>query len=390
MKILSFLYFFLLPITFALGQKVDYKINDNIVNSLAKNTSIIALGDPTHQEGTITEYRIDLIKKLVLEKDFKIIAIEGNMYELYKANQLFIKDRKFAHYENAMYGQLNAIEMETLYEFIYEENKKGNKIQFLGFDPAFSGTSFAKNIEEDLNRIDNLSEKEKKDFVKNLKKATNAKISALFRNNKKVKEKIVTYSEKILDNFKPLTQDDYFFCQALKNIIFLYNNDSQENYNPENSRDIGMAMNFDFIQSQFPKQKIILFGSSTHLYKNPKAIEGSFFQNNRITFGHLLYDKFKEKYFYIAYTSLSGTKYNWLNKNKPKTISEISEKSIEYRMKEKFNTTAVYITKETLNLSNQIIESRFLGHSFIALNLWQVMDGLVLIKNVKPFVIKTR
>ena len=38
---------------------------------------------------------------------------------------------------------------------------------------------------------------------------------------KKVKEKILFYSEKILTQFQPKVEADYFFCEALKNMIFL-------------------------------------------------------------------------------------------------------------------------------------------------------------------------
>lgn len=385
-----FVCFFLLEITVVFSQDKSYEINHTIVNSLPKNVTIVGLGDPTHQESTITKYRIDLIKKLVMEKEFKIIAIEGNMYEFYKAHQQFIKDNNVSHYEKAMYGMLNAKEMEALYAFVYEENQKGNEVKFLGFDPAFSGITFSKNIEKDLEKVTSLTAEEKKDFIKTVKKANIANFAALFRNNKKVKQKIVFYSEKILATFKPVTQNDYFFSEALKNMIFLFANDSKIKDYCDNKRDIGMALNLDFIQSQFPEEKIILFGSSTHLFKNPNAVEDSYIQNKRIPFGHKLSEKFKEDYFYIAYTSLSGTKYNYLNKNKPKTIPEASENSIEYKINQEFNAPAVYISKETTYPMNKVLESRFMGHSFLPLKLWEVMDALVLIKDVAPFEIKKR
>ncbi|NHN27528.1 erythromycin esterase family protein [Flavobacterium jejuense] len=389
MKHFTFLlYFFLLEIPFVFSQEKSYEINNTIVNSIPENVTIVGLGDPTHQESTITKYRIDLIKKMVKEKEFKVIAIEGNMYEFYKAHQLFIKDKDISHYEKAMYRMLNAKEMEELYSFIYTENKKGNELQFIGFDPAFSGVSFAQNIAEDLEGITSLSQEEKDDFIKYIKKANIVSLKALFRNNKKVKEKIVFYSEKILATFNPKTQNDYFFSEALKNMIFLFTNDPEIVTYGANKRDIGMALNVDFIQSQFPNEKIILFGSSTHLLKNPNAIEGAFFQNNRITFGHKLSEKFKSNYFYIAYTALSGTKYNYLNKNKPKHIPEAAENSIEYKINQEFKAPAVYITKETDYPMDKVLASRFMGHSFLTLQLWEVMDALVLIKEVESFEIK--
>ncbi|WP_445709884.1 erythromycin esterase family protein [Flavobacterium sp.] len=374
-------------ITFIEAQEDSYSINDTILKTLPENVTIVGLGDPTHQESTITTYRIDLIKKLVVEKGYKIIAIEGNMYELYKAHQRFVKDNDISNYENAMYRMFNAKEMEALYSFVYEQNKKGNEVKFLGFDPAFSGVSFAKNITEDLEQVTVLSQEEKNDFIKYIEKANIANLSALFRNNKKVKRKIIDYSEKILATFKPKNKDDYFFCEALKNMIFLFEDKPNTPYDGDDKRDIGMCMNFDFIRSHYPEEKVVLFGSSTHLLKKPKSIPLPFYQNNRITFANQLFEKYKDNYFYIAYTSLSGTKYNYLNKSKPKTIPEAIENSIEYKINQEFDVTAKYITQKTYP-SESRIESRFMGHSFTPLYLWEVIDGLVLIHEVKPFEIK--
>ncbi len=62
---LSFLFF---VTNLVAAQEIDFKVNDLIVDQLPKNVSIIGLGDPTHQESTITKYRFDLIKKLIEEK----------------------------------------------------------------------------------------------------------------------------------------------------------------------------------------------------------------------------------------------------------------------------------------------------------------------------------
>ena len=72
---MKFLSFFLFSISFVLGQEVDFKVNDVIINSLPNNTSIVGLGDPTHQESTITKYRIDLIKKSIVRYTITIIYI---------------------------------------------------------------------------------------------------------------------------------------------------------------------------------------------------------------------------------------------------------------------------------------------------------------------------
>lgn len=357
------------------------EFNDVILSKLPENINIIGLGDPTHQESTITKYRIDLIKKLVEDKKFEIIAIEGNIYELYKAHQKFIQNNDISYLENAMYTQLNIAEMEELYQYVYEKNKKGDSIIITGFDPVFSGNTFIQNIKNDLKNIDFLSEKEKQDFINELEKATIVNLKAIFRNSKKVRSKIVHYSKLILNKFSPKSESDYFFEQALQNIVFLY--DSNQNENSSNLRDMAMSNNISFLTKLYPNQKIILFGSSTHLLKNPTEINSNFFQNNRKTLGDLLNQNYNDKYYFIAYSGISGEKSYIFNK--PKKIIELDENSIEYKYKDV--TSSIFLNKSIISPEENIY-CRFLGHSFLDINIWKVMDGLILIKNIEPAKIK--
>lgn len=56
--------FFIFTNNIITAQNDNYKINELIVNYLPDNVNILGLGDPTHQESTITKHRIDLIKKI--------------------------------------------------------------------------------------------------------------------------------------------------------------------------------------------------------------------------------------------------------------------------------------------------------------------------------------
>lgn len=380
------MYFYFFCFTFIsiqlTAQNSDFKINETIVSKLPQSIKIIGLGDPTHQESTITKIRINLIKKLVEEHQFKIIAIEGNMYELYNGFQKFKKLKDISFLENGMYNQLNFLEMEELYDFVLDKNQKGDSIIITGFDAAFSGNTFVQNMKNDLRDICFLNDEEKEDFLKQLTKANNNNIGAIFRNNKKVKSKIVYYSKKIISNFSPKIESEYFFVQALKNIIFLYDENKSEN--TDNLRDIGMLNNISFLKEMYKNQKIVLFGSSTHLLKSPDDINSSFFQNNRKTLGKMLTKKYENNYYYIAYSAISGMQSNMLNK--PKKLSQSHEKSIEHKYQ--YINSEIFLNKDISDVGKTY--SRFLGHSFLEINIWEVMDALVLIKNVKPAIIKSK
>lgn len=367
------------------GQKPDFSINDKIVAAIPDHVQVVGLGDPTHQESTITQYRIDLIKKLVQAKNYSIIMLESNLLELYHAHQAFIKDGNIKHYEAAIYAQLNATEMEPLYELIKSENQKGNPLRFVGFDPVLSGNTFASTMEKCLAQQKLLTEAEVKDFIKQLHKASQVNIRSLFYNRKNIRAKITQYASTILAAFDPKEEADYFLVQSLNNLVYLYNDTTSESY--DTRRDKSMASNVAFVQERFPNQKIILFGSSSHLLKNPNAIKDSYHQGAVTTMGNELHKTIDSAYYYIAYTALSGQKFKLYNKAKP--LPELKVGSIEWQTVQKAHQKVNYLTPPADD-ANKITSSRFLGHHFVDLNIWQVMDMLVLLEQVEPFKIKKR
>ncbi len=373
--LLTFLFF---VTNLVAAQENDFKVNDLIVEQLPNNVSIVGLGDPTHQESTITKYRIDLIKKLIEEKQFKIIAIEGNMYGLYKGFQRFMEDKKTSHIEKAMYRQLNLPEMDELYQYVYDRNKKGDSIMIVGFDWTFQNEIFVEYFKEDLKNVNVLTDEEKQDFFVTLTKASDTSLTALFRNNKKVSSKIVHYSNKILSDFTPKTESDYFLQQTLESFVFRIT-DENNGKNPITHRDLGMARNIAFLKERY-KSNIILFGSSSHLLKESKGVYDEYRQNNRIC-GDILNDQYKDEYYYLAYSAISGKKFNGYSPFKDtKDLPDLSSNSVEYEFKNA--ELPVFLNKSIYKKDK--VYSRFLGYQFVEIDIWKVMDGLVLIDNVSP------
>ncbi len=358
-----------------LSQKTSFDINNDIIKRIPNDVSIIGLGDPTHQESTITNYRIDLIRKLVHQKQYKIIAIEGNLLELYAAHVQFLKDGNSDHFKNAMYPMLNVKEMEALYAFVQLENKNGNSIKIVGFDPSYSGNTFVDVFKSELNKVTVLTDVEKEEFIKAIEKATISNLKAIFRNNKQVKRRINHFAEKVHNAYVPTNLDEMFFKQALKNVLALYADSGNSR------RDVGMADNVEFLRKVYPNEKIILFGSSSHLIKNPKSINAVHNQKEVRLLGDELNKKFNKSYYFIAYTGLSGQKWRVWNKTKalPRPIENSIEKEIESRIKEE----ATFCT-EFQNIGLNDTSSRFLGHYFYPLIIGDVMDMLVLIRNIQP------
>ncbi len=363
---------------YSFSQNINYPINKNIATSIPNEVKIVGLGDPTHQESTITKYRIDLIKELVQEKDFSIIAIEGNFYEIYHGFKSFLQTKDYSYIEKAMYSQLNADIMIELYDFLYEQNKNGKTVLFTGFDVHFSGSVFSTYLKEDLKKVKSLSAEEKEDFVNIVEKGSHTDLRVLLRNNKKVRTKNRYYSKRILETFNPVSIDDKYFVQALT--VLSYDPEKLSG-DSDNNRDFMMAKNVGFLRKNFADSKIILFGSSSHLVKSPKYIYTPGYLNNRYPLGWYLNETFSSEYYFIAYSALSGNKLSMFNK--PVEIDKVIDNSIEGFIS-KEGKRENFITSQKYPLKNTI-HSRLLGHTFYNMNLWNVVDGLVLIDNVEPF-----
>lgn len=378
-KVYIFILFFLLAKSLVCQ---SYQVNQRIVEGLDSNVQVLALGDPTHQESTITKYRVDLIKELVRSKGFNVIALEGNIFELYEAGIESFEKGSFNDIHNSMYSLLNIPELEELYRFVNEQKKKGKVIHFLGFDASQSGNTYAEKAKKILKKMDVLSEKEKRDFIKNLEKANITDLRAIFRNNKKVKSKIVKYSNQIIENYNPETISEKIFFQSLRNLIELYVNPKEKDL-----RDKGMSSNVKFLLEEFKGAKLILLGSNTHFLNNPKAIKTKFFQEQReTTLGNELRKSLGDKYQFIAYSAFSGEKFSMFSKDKKSLLGELVENSVEV-VKSSEGKPALYFDnlflKRISELKKGFYNSRFLGYSNVEIDLEKAFNALVIIRNVK-------
>ena len=130
--------------------QINDSINEIITSRLRRNVEILALGDPTHTEGTITTHRVDLIKKLTTQRDFRVIAFESNVFNMYIAYQKFLKTGENKDLFDGMYGLFPCQEFIELFDFIKEQNEKGDSIIIAGFDTRFSGEKTFDNLKNSI------------------------------------------------------------------------------------------------------------------------------------------------------------------------------------------------------------------------------------------------
>ncbi|MDM1353766.1 erythromycin esterase family protein [Myroides marinus] len=353
---------------------INYAQDSILINDI-KDKQIVALGDASHSDYTSSLLRVELIKKLIEEHNFKSIVLESNLFEVYQAFEQYKITNSIETINDAIFLVMRNEALNDLFMYLKKQNDLGNPIKVFGFDSSFSATDsntvFINAIKENTNYNNlNCSDISDSEFAKHFKMLTHTNLKALLRSKKDYN---VVYN--------------YLMCQLQKNNSHSIINQALSNItktiqarydkvDSDNFRDQLMYENIVFLKKLYPNEKMILFGSSTHFIKTPKAIESSFMQNNRITLGALLTKHFSNQYSFIAYTAINGNSLGFYKKKYK--LKQAPQGSIE-------NTVALSPNTIYLNKQNTLLQtaksSRLLGNTFINMNINEVVDGLVLIKD---------
>ncbi|WP_338812793.1 erythromycin esterase family protein [Bernardetia sp. Wsw4-3y2] len=375
------------------------QINEKIADNLSEEIEIVALGDPNHYEGTINTHRIDLIKELVKKKDFKVIVFESNTFGMYHSYKRFLKSKDPQDLFNGMYANFKCQELVELFDFVEEQNKKGDSISIAGFDSNYSGKTTMEYLFPALDNylIDKklLSKKEQKEYYTNLKKSNIVNLKVLFMNRGRIVAELIPPTKKILSSLEKKgnkTQNEQFLQQQLQNIIQLRDNREDKNsMSFWNRRDYYMLNNIEFLRKEYPNQKMILWGASGHFLKEPSKVNTDFFKDEKLVIiGNRLKERYKEKYFFVAYAAFSGKRYVGIGNAK---IDAPKENTLEYvaLQKSKEGKAESYL----MNFSSQLdipqseqkdkINSRILGHQDTEMEIQEVCDAVIFLNNCQPY-----
>jgi erythromycin esterase len=355
--------------------------NDNNIKNLDSNIRVIALGDPTHFEGTINNHRSNLINTLISEKGFNLILFESNIYEVNIAFNRFIASKNKDELFKAMYWMFKSKGILELFTKIEEALNKGQEIRIGGFDTKFTGQNTFEYLKQDIENQESILStiSNKNEFYGLLKKIIYYS-SLDTKMNEKELVTLEKYTDIILQSFQPKNYNEEILKQCFINLKSeCYRLKSKKNIN--NVRDLQMSKNIMFFLKD-PTVKIILWGSSTHFIKNSQAIYSNFHQKrNFIPLGHHLDKNLTDKYFFIAYSSLGGIKTNLLYRSK---IKKPKKGSAGYSFFE--NMTSNEKLVHTTIYKDKIIKCRILGHRYFKMNIDKVCDAIYFLKDTEPFV----
>ena len=350
---------------------------------------IVALGDATHTDFTASKFRVELIKELVEKHNFSIIGIESNLFEVYKAFEDFKTTGNIADMNSSLYPVLKNNELDKLFFFLKEQNEKGNNVKVYGFDPNFSGDNthetFMETMQQNLNNTEiECKDISYEDFSKHFKRLIPTNLKALLRTNKDyriVHDYLTCYLDNVTINDKNECFNKTLFDIKTSLGNKLENKKSKEKTNG-NIRDSVMFSNIVHLKNKFPNEKMILFGSSTHFIKSPETINSQFMQNDRVTLGKRLSDKYQDDYFFIAYTGISGNTRGFYGKKQK--MNELIPNSIENTVNEKYNaeTEIMYLSKNRdKKMLDEAVYSRIMGNNFLEMDITKNADGLFFIRN---------
>lgn len=375
---------FVLTTHSSFSQKLT-KDDNNLLFSDIGQKQIVALGDATHTDYTASKFRVDLIKELVEMYNFSIIGIESNLFEVYKAFEDFKTTGNIAVMNNSLYTAVKNNELDKLFFFLKEQNEKGNNVKVFGFDSDFSGNNSYEIFMHGILSNSNTAEIDCKDisfedFSKHFKKLTPTNLKALLRTKKDYR--VVYDFLTCYLNDDSMSNNNQILNRSLFNLKVLINR-KYDGKNRDIIRDSVMFESIVYLKNKYPNEKMILFGSSSHFIKSPKAINSKFMQNSGWTsLGKRLSNEFHDDYFFIAYTGVSGNT-RGLHGKKQK-LKKLIPNSIENTVNEKYNavTEIMYLSvNRDKSILDEAVYSRFLGNTFFEIDITETVDGLFFIRN---------
>jgi erythromycin esterase-like protein len=297
------------------------KVDIDFISSISKHINdrrVVMLGEPTHEEGNILAIKIELIKYLVEQNGFSVIAIESGIYDLWKANKNI---RSGLGYTQSLRDGIFPVwscsrEMESLFTLL---EKWQDKVTVIGFDSQFSGEYASESLLEDLIEVIDIHKLRYDTSNLEFWASSCTDMAETFTVSKDFDiEKFNKISNDLIELLaKTKANEDLQFwngiiksSQALAADYF-YNSPSSISKNiwkasDSNSRDKQMANNLLLLMEIFKNRKVICWGASTHFAKGFSGIDNDEL-HNYLPMGKIVSDSLGDQEVYsIAFTGASG------------------------------------------------------------------------------------
>ena len=339
----------------------EYKSqNLSYLKNVVGNAQIVMLGEPSHGEGNILELKTQMVKYLVEEMGFEVIAFESPMYDLYKLNHREIIKEDI---NNAIFPiWTKTKEFQSFVDWSYAHK---NKLTFAGFDCQVT----EEGINDFIVDIQDFNYKLTKEDLVYLEN----ELEILYSREKEINDH--ARFSKILDRIIKTTQlkkkaENALvirqMCKSLKTYAHYIlttkpHLKTKETFKAKdnNGRDKQMALNLLFLQKYYNK-KIICWGANAHFAYNFKSFDEPELWEF-IPMGYYIKKKLKNKVLNIGFTTYQGQYLN--HKFKPITISTKDTSTYEHQLAKTHTHALIDIRdiKDTLALQNYCDYTKFKG-----------------------------
>lgn len=292
------------------------------------DAKIVLLGEATHGTHEFYEIRSEITKKLVKEKQFNVIAIEGDWPDAYQINRYLHQDAYSNAYEAVSSfdrfptWMWQNVPMVDLIEWLYQHNAKSeNKVSFYGMDLYSLYRSIGAVIEY-LKKIDpKLAQEAAQSYacLDRFNQDPQRYAYAVFsRVTKSCKDEVIAELKKlealewqlVKDN-KATAQDTFYLTQnarVIKNSESYYRSLFINEVNNWNLRDTHMMETveriIDFHKNQGQDPKIIIWAHNSHIGNAAATQMGD---RGELNIGQLAKEKYGKDAFNLGFTTYSGT-----------------------------------------------------------------------------------
>ncbi|MDO8953894.1 MAG: erythromycin esterase family protein [Gammaproteobacteria bacterium] len=304
---------------------------DKLIDKIG-DSRFVLLGEATHGSHEFYQARADITERLIKEKGFMAIAIEGDFPDTYRVHNYLQGqgDQReweqalsgFKRFPNWMWRNTTILPFITWLRQHNDDLPKKEKVGLYGLD-LYSLQSSSKSVIRYLQQRDPEAAKRAKQRYSHFNHGTPAQTYGYLVNNglrkscaKEVDEQLLElqcHSQRYLASGSFIDKERYFYAiqnaRLIKNAERYYRAVFESNVSSWNLRDHHMAETFNALAAHLAERynkpaKIVVWAHNSHL-GDARATEMS--ERGEVNLGQLLREQYGAAVYSVGFSTYSGT-----------------------------------------------------------------------------------
>jgi erythromycin esterase len=322
------------------------------LKKVLKGKRIVQLGETTHGSNEMSATKVELIKYLHEELGYDVLAFESGFAETNGAFRQLHDLSSSELMKRSIFGVWYTQEVADLFQYLQEQEKKGDPLVLTGFDIQVMGNFFTKSTYDWIKQVNPSKAELFKQAEESMVKLRTQKTEGDFiQEQTKINEQYSTLERFVEEHRKELASSSPQHEQAVeilsqslklrKETLMRYELPSWKadhsvpiydiEEHPTVLRDRMMAENLEFLaEKMYPKEKIIVWGHNYHVRKNnSKVTDAKSAQSFPSNMGDYLPEELKRQTYTIGIYAYSGASLNSDNKTVVPVNKEQDPTSLE-------------------------------------------------------------